>query len=234
MKHYPCTERYLGIIQSYQKAAFGHMFPKLRLVSAYQRGIFIDFAFYVDGEISEDDAESINLIDTYFGIDLSRDKVEQAKLDIICRKYPSPIHDFKGECLYARKETIPLVKNVKVKLSDSQKDLRLRILLAIQRAMVNHIFPRVRMIGISFRDHAIPIHVVVDGEISEEERLTLEEMRSCFLVQLPEEEIKICDLHIVRNDFPDNRDDFFDELVFFRKEYLDNAPLTPYDVYANM
>jgi hypothetical protein len=63
------TEREAGLILEIQRATYEHIFPSLRLISVTIQTKSPDIFFFYDGPISEDNLESLNLIDTYFGVD---------------------------------------------------------------------------------------------------------------------------------------------------------------------
>ena len=60
----------VDFLTSFLFATKGYIFPRLRLVSMEWSRHSVDAYFYVDGQISEDDEESLKLIDTYFDPEL--------------------------------------------------------------------------------------------------------------------------------------------------------------------
>jgi hypothetical protein len=226
------SERDLEILLGFQHGATEYIFPRLRLVS-----ITLDehpqTVFYVDGELSEDDQESLSLIETYAWTDFIEGMAEGSS-DIIRVDYPNPIPDFLGECVYARKEPRPEGPTEFPVLDDASMKKDDKILIAMQRAVINRIFPQIRDIIVSCKSEIAQILVRVDGEIAQEDRATLEKLRKSFLEQLPRKEVIDCILSVKRLDFPKREREMEGRLVYYRKEYESYAPLHPYDVYGSM
>ena len=226
------TERDLDILLSFQTGASEYIFPKLR--SAHiTLGKNPVIYFFVDGELSEDDLESLSLIDLYTGTAFSH-SIFPGGFEFIRIDYPDPIPDCPGECVYARKEPRtkeptehPVLDDISMKKND-------KIQIAMQRAMINRIFPQIRQVTVACKNSTVRIHVLVDGEIAQEDRATLEEMRISFLKQVPRTEITDCILTVKKLDFPQKERGKERTQVYYRKEYEANAPLHPYDIYRSL
>jgi hypothetical protein len=205
-----------AFVVSFQRRAWGAIFPQLRLVSMQHKGFCFELYFYVDGELSESDKKSVEEIRSSFGEDLYHRVVKATSAEIIRIDSPKPIHNYPGVCLFARKENPPLV-SIKNVVLDADIDFYHKVLLAMQWAMINHIFPRIRAVQLDIEAHSVIIRVVV-SEISEEEQKSLEEMKLSFVEQLPE--LQSCILRILQKPFskePLDRIDWFPETVYYSK-----------------
>ena len=91
------TDQDVTIILSLQHACYGYVFPQIRMISINWGKKFIEAYFYVDGDLSTDDCESLNLIDTYFCANFGGRIVYEST--IVRSDYPQPITNYLGECL---------------------------------------------------------------------------------------------------------------------------------------
>jgi hypothetical protein len=94
-------------VTSFLLAAKYYIFPQLRLASMEWTQHCVDVYYYVDGPVSDDNEESLNLIGTYFDVDFDSGVLEKYSDHIIRVDYPEPI-SFSGQCLYARKGIPPV------------------------------------------------------------------------------------------------------------------------------
>lgn len=214
------AQREIDIFLAFQDGCLGYIFPSLRLVRAEWTKQTVDLCFYHDGEISDDDVESINLIDTYFGANFSNKELEVCNIDIIRKDFPKSIEFFSGKCLYAREE-IPFVGKTNLGVMTERMDRVKKIRFASQRAMINHIFPSLRGIIIQFNNISSEILFYIDGEISDTRLKSLDIMRMFFSLQFPSEEMQECSMKAIRLDFPARMTETNGILVYKRKEGSD-------------
>ena len=212
------TKRDVHIIRVFQVAWWGHVFPDLRLVSIRWTEQTAELSFYVNGPISDDDYESLNLIDTYFSVYFSSEEMTWLDFNVIRIDYPQPISSYDGECVFARKELPPLTHPARGVLIEKDIERRDKVLIAMQRAMVNYIFPQIRTVNIRWDDNSAEITFCVDGEISESDRESLDLIRMFFCMQFPKEEMEKCETNIIRIDFPAKIDESYGSMVYERKE----------------
>ena len=211
------TERESNYILEFQRAADGHIFPNLRLISITIQSKIPDLFFFFDGPISEDDLESLNLIDTYFRSNCPETFIDgewvYTRID-----YPQPILNIPGECVYARKESPLLIQPKRGVLIEPWMDRWTKICIALRRAMINNVFSQIRLIGAAYTESKATIHVIMDGSISGDDQKSLELMKNYFALQFPANEMLQCDLTVTRVDFPQTIPNLIDALVYIRKE----------------
>lgn len=216
------------ILIVYQWASIEHVFPCLRLVS-----ITLDtnpeIYFYVHGEPSWDDRESMNLVHTYFGVGLGS-HIEQGSYDVFQIDAPAPIENFPGECVYARKEETPLISYKSKIHVDEPISKRSLIFLTMQRAMINNVFPELRSLQATWEEASVCVIVVVDKELSEKNKHSLECIRDDFIRLFPE--TTTCSLKIIQIDMPTRLTEDYGPLIYSRKDYLENDSTKPYDMYT--
>jgi hypothetical protein len=157
----------IEMLLGYQGSAFEHIFPALRLVSMQVEGSSITFDFYIDGPLSDDDDDSINQIGNYFDVDFPPGEVEDLQLRRHRCDYPAPIHNFPGECIFARWEEPPLVAYPRELILSTTLDRREKVLTAAQRALINHVFPELYSLSVTWTDTTAMLCTCVEGEISE-------------------------------------------------------------------
>lgn len=217
------SKRDVFIILAYQSAAsHGYIFSKLRLVSMTWDNYSSAMHFYIDGQISDDDDESINLIGTYFGLDSVGGCDEICSLNLIRIDYPEPI-SFEGECVFARKENPPIGKVKRGVLTEKGLKRRDKVLIAAQRAMIGLIFSQIRHVVLQWTEDTACISFRVDGELAKDGRLSIEQIRQYFTMQFPKEEMIRCDVQIFRIDFPTVPTVDLGTIVYSRKEYSSNG-----------
>lgn len=212
------TKRDVDIILSFQVAWWGHVFPDLRLVSIRWTEQTAELFFYVHGQISDDDFESLNLIDTYFDVLFSSEEMTWLDFNVIRIDYPQPISSYEGECVFARKEIPSLAHPVRGVLIEKDIERRDKVLIAMQRAMINYIIPQLREVIITFDDVSATMKFYVDGKICEDDVQSFDLIRAFFCMQFPGEEMKQCEVKIVRIDFPERIEESIGELIYIRKE----------------
>jgi hypothetical protein len=216
----------MEILLAYQSASVEHVFPRLRLVSV-TLGDQLNINFYVHGEPLFDDAESMNLIDTYFGIG-SYFSTEQGTYNINQIDAPNPIVNYLGECVYARREQAPLVSAKSKVYIENSVDRKSQIFFSMQRAMLNHMFPEIRSIHVRWDEFMINLIFIVDGELSANNQHSIECIRNDFINQFPEP--TICKIKLIRIDFPARITEDYGPLIYSRKEYLDTDPSQVYNL----
>ena len=214
-------------------AAKHYIFPQLRLASMEWTRNTVDVYYYIDGPVSDDNEESVNLIGTYFDVDFDSGVLEKYSDHIMRVDYPEPV-PFYGQCIYARKEKPPIGKIARGVITEKWLRRFDKICIAIQRAMVGNIFPKIRNIVASWDEVAASIYFVVDGEISEDDRRSTEQIVQYFRLQFPKEEMVSCKGRVFRVDFPaipelPEAPDFSESaLVYSRQEYFSLRPREPY------
>lgn len=212
------TPREAEFLLEFRRATSDRIFPSLRLISLTIDQKTPDVFFFYDGEISEDDLESLSLIMTYFRVNFTDCLIDGTwhyrRID-----YPSPILDIPGECAYARKENPPLVVPKRGVLIEPWMDRWSKIALALQRALLNNIFPQIRKISADYTDTTATIHAIVDGPISIDDEKSLELIKHYFSLQFPAEEMVLCDLIATRIDAPQTMPGYT-LLAYLRKETL--------------
>lgn len=224
------TKRDVEILINYQYANTGYTFPGLRLVSVTLE-TNPEIHFFVHGAISDDDKESMNLIHTYFGVGFSSN-IEQGSYDVLRIDAPTPIKNFPGECVYARKEQKPLILFKSKIYVDPLVNRRSKICLAAQQAMINHVFPELRSVYAKYDNYSICLTFIIDKELSEDNNRAINRIFDDFIIVFPE--IIICDLKIVQTAFPTRiTEDYGQLLIYKRKEYQADNPDLPYNVYQN-
>jgi hypothetical protein len=148
--------------------------------------------------------------------------------DVIRIDYPSPISSYDGECVFARKELPPLAHPARGVLIEKDIERRDKVLIAMQRAMINHVIPQLRMVSITFDDVSATLKFYVDGNICEDDAQSFDLIRAFFCMQFPQEEMEQCEKKIVRLDFPERIEESYGELIYLRKEApeLSNSSLS--------
>jgi hypothetical protein len=212
------TKRDVDIILSFQVAWWSHVFPDLRLVSIRWTEQTAELFFYVNGQISDDDFESLNLIHTYFSVCFSGEEMTWSDFNVIRIDYPSPIASYDGECVFARKELPPLAKPARGVLIEKDIERRDKVLIAMQRAMINHVIPQLRMVSVNFDDVSAIVSFYVDGRIGKDDVNSFDLATTFFCMQFPKEEMEQCEKKIVRLDFPKRIEESHGELIYLRKE----------------
>lgn len=212
------TQKEFYIVRSFQLASSSHIFHSLRLVSIDWTSQNVSLYFYVDGELSKDDRESINLIDTYFGTNFSRKEIGPSDFKVIRVDSPTPIDSYLGECVFARKENPPIGKVRLGVLTEKCLERREKILLALQRAMINHIFLQLRTVYIDWSQTSATLYFCVDGEISGDDRTSADLIHAFFCMQFPKEEMERCKATVLRIDFPERIAEDYGTIVYDRKE----------------
>ena len=212
------SRREVFLVLAFQSAVNGYIFPKLRLVSMTWDNYSSDMYFYIDGEIAEDDDESISLIGTYFGLDFPGGCFEKCTQNIIRIDYPDPV-SFEGECVYARKENPPIGKIKRGVLTEKWMERREKVLIALQRALIGNIFPQIRDVVTQWTDDTACIYFRVHGILSKDDQVSIEQIRQYFSMQFPKEEMVRCDVQVIRMDFPTVPTVNLGTLVYSRKEY---------------
>jgi len=213
---------------SFLFAAGDYVFPKLRLASMEWTRNTVDVYYYIDGLVSDDNEESLNLIGTYFGVDRGPAVLEKYSDHIIRVDYPEPIV-FQGQCVYARKESPPVGKASKGLITERWLSRFEKGCIAIQRAMVGNIFPQIRNIVVNWDNVSASVYFRVHGELSEDDRRSIDQIVQYFRLQFPKEEMTSCDGHIIRIDFPDVPKVSLGTLVYARQEYSSLRPREPYE-----
>lgn len=221
------TARDVDILLTYQWASIEHIFPNLRLVSVTLK-TNPEITFYVHGALSDDDKESMNLIHTYFGIG-SNFHLNQGPYDVIQIDAPTPIENFPGECVYARREEKPLISHKSKIFIDDSVNQRSKIFLTMQRAMINNVFLELRSLQATWGGSSVCLIVVIDKELSADNKHSLECIRDDFVMLFPEP--ITCTLKIIRIDHPSRITKDYGPLIYSRKEFLEDDPNISYDVY---
>lgn len=208
----------VDFLTSFLFAAKGYVFPKLRLVSMGWNRHSVEVFFYVDGQISEDDEESLKLIDTYFDPELDPSTFEGFLEHVVRTDYPEPI-SFQGRCVYARREDPPIGKIARGIITEHWLSRFDKVCIAIQRAMVGNIFPQLRYVFMNWTEETALLYFEVHGEISEEDRTSIELISNFFRLQFPKEEMRSCDVEVARVDFPKLSNYPNGRVVYWRKEH---------------
>lgn len=208
----------VDFLTSFLFSTKGYIFPQLRLVSMEWNRHSVDAYFYVDGQLSEDDEESLNLIDTYFDPELEPRAFEGFMEHIVRVDYPEPI-SFQGQCVYARRENPPIGKICRGILTERWLSRFEKVCIAIQRAMVGNVFPQLRYVFMNWTEEAAHLYFEIDGEISEVDRTSTELISHFFRLQFPKEEMRSCDVEVARVDFPKISNYADGRVVYWRKEY---------------
>ena len=218
------TERKVEFLLEFQRATSDRIFPTLRVISLTIDQKTPDAFFYYDGAISEEDLESVSLMITYFGVNFS-DGLRDMSWEYTRVDYPHPILHIPGECVYARKENPPLVVPKRGVLIEPWMDRWSKIALALQRALLNNVFPQIRKISVDYTDTTATIHAIVDGPISRDDERSLELVKHYFSMQFPAEEMVQCELIVTQIDAPQPMPGYT-VLGYLRKETL-NYPNKP-------
>jgi hypothetical protein len=208
----------IDFLLSFLFAAKGYIFPRLRLASMEWNRYSVDAYFYIDGQLSEDDEESLSLIGTYFGVDLGPEGPTSYSEHIIRVDSPQPI-SFQGQCVYARREGSPIGKIVRGIITERWLSRFDKVCIAIQRAMVGNIFPQLRYVFMNWTEETALLYFEVHGEISEEDRTSIELISNFFRLQFPKEEMRSCDVEVARVDFPKLSNYPNGRVVYWRKEH---------------
>ena len=206
-------------LMSFLLSSKGYIFPQLRLVSMEWNRQDVDVYYYIDGQLSEDDEESLNLIGCYFGVNLGSSEPENFFEHIIRVDFPQPI-SFQGQCVYARRENPPIGKIDRGIITALWLDRFDKVCIAIQRAMVGNIFPQLRYVLMSWTETKARLFFEVDREISKEDRTSIDLISHFFCLQFPKEEMRTCDVEITRVDFPKVSNNPEGEVMYWRKESL--------------
>ena len=203
---------------NFQAIAIGHIFPKLRFVSLSCEELYITLYFYVDGALSDDDEESINLMAGYFDSDFTEKEIEKVSIEIERRDFPDAITNCPGNCVYARKEMPPVGKTSRGVLTEKWIDRRDKILLALQRALINNIFPQIRSVHVRWKETSTTISFCIDGALSDDDKKSLKLIHAYFCLQFPHEEMEQCDIAIIRINLPKQITESYGTLAYLRKE----------------
>ena len=205
-------------LTSFLFAAGGYIFPQLRLVSMEWNRHDVDVYYYVDGQISDDEEESLNLIGCYFGVDLGSSEPEDFFEHIIRVDSPQPI-SFQGQCVYARRENPPIGKICRGIITERWLSRFNKVCIAIQRAMVGYIFPKIRDVVVKWEEDRARLFFRVHGELSKDDYRSIDQIVHYFCLQFPREEMVSCDKQVIRIDFPEVPKIDLGTLVYSRKEY---------------
>ena len=208
----------VDFLTSFLFATKGYVFPQLRLVSMEWNRHSVDAYFYVDGQLSEDDEESLNLIDTYFDPELEPSTFEGFMEHIVRVDYPGPI-SFRGQCVYARRESPPIGKIYRGILTERWLSRFEKVCIAIQRAMVGNIFSQIRHIVVKWEEDRAWLYFRVHGELTGDDYRSIDQIVHYFCLQFPKEEMVSCDKQVIRIDFPEVPKIDLGTLVYSRKEY---------------
>ena len=96
------------------------------------------------------------------------------------------------------------------------KELRIRLLLGAQMALLGNISPNIRCVSLGISDDEIIMKAVFDGEISEADSESMDEVASQRISYFETEKITT---YCIRIDYPDSfKGELLDFLVFQRKE----------------
>lgn len=176
--------------------------PPLRAASIKWDDESVQLFFYYDGEISEDEIDSISCVSTEVIASFSENI--QLKDDVILRiDYPKPI-PHQGELVYYRKEPMSPAQRAQLytrypsyKGLDSQNHIE--EILTLNRALWGRVSPQLRKAVISWNNRKGLLVFYYDGKISEEDRQLSESVRNEFLDYYPDYELQ---LEIIRLDLP--------------------------------
>jgi hypothetical protein len=100
-------------------------------------------------------------------------------------------------------------------------ELRIRVLLSLQRALVGEVTPNIRAVSVEYSEEKIRIQVYIDGEISEEAK---EEFDAGVVTQVvadfpyPEKDDPSVEYEFLRIDAP-GRIDYRGIVIYARKGY---------------
>ena len=92
-------------LSNFLLAAKHYIFPQLRLASMEWTKNTVDVYDYIDGPVSDDNEDSVNLIGTYFDVDFDSGVLEKYSDHIMRVDYPEPV-SFYGQCIYARRKSL--------------------------------------------------------------------------------------------------------------------------------
>jgi hypothetical protein len=101
----------------------------------------------------------------------------------------------------------------------------------MQQAMINNVFPELRSLQATWEEFSVCLIVVIDKELSEDNKRSLECIRDDFIMLFPEP--ITCTLKIIRIDHPTRITEDYGPLIYSRKDFLEDDPNIPYDVYKN-
>ena len=208
-------------------AAGGYIFPQLRLVSMEWTRHTVDVYYYIDGPVSDDNEESLNLIGTYFDVDFDAGVLEKYSDHIVRADYPEPVF-FPGQCIYARRETPPIGKDSWWPFTKQRFSRFEKICIAIQRAMIGNIFPQIRNVVVNWDDTTATLYFRVHGELLDNDRWSVNQIVQSFRSQFLKKEMFSCGVHIIRLDFPEVPKISLGTLVYERQEYSSLRPREPY------
>lgn len=175
--------------------------PPLRAASIKWDDESVQLFFYYDGEISEDEIDSISCVSTEVISDFPE---YMLKDDVILRiDYPKPI-PHQGELVYYRKEPMSPAQRAQLYARyPSYKGLdpqnHIEEILTLNRALWGRVSPQLRKVNIAWNNKKGQLSFYYDGEISEEDRQLSESVRKEFLDYYPDYELQ---LEIIRLDLP--------------------------------
>lgn len=87
------------------RALLGEVYPEIRAIAVnLSEEKILTIRYYLDREPIEDDAESIETLETEISAMTGRDEVAQSKLECVYSDLPLGKIDVLGELVYARRE----------------------------------------------------------------------------------------------------------------------------------
>ena len=101
-------------------------------------------------------------------------------------------------------------------MTDELWQLRVRLLLSIQRALLGEVTPNIRAVTAQIESNAIVLRWIIDGEISDDLRLDLSAVGAEVVADFATHRIAE---EFVRRDAPSAMDELFlDQLAYVRRE----------------
>lgn len=188
-------------ILSMSRALLTEVVPALRAASIKWDDKIIKLFFYYDGEISENEIDSISCVSAEVISDYPEHQLEE---DSILRvDYPQQIL-YEGDLVYYRKELMTDLQRsfllTKCFLCKGLCfDCCVEKFLILNRALWGRVSPQLRMVNVYWNDPKGRLVFYYDGEISEEDRQLSEAVRQEFLEYYPNYELE---LDIIRLDCP--------------------------------
>ena len=176
-------------------------------ISAPLRAIFVSygeadihFDCYFDGEVSDDDLESMSCIETEL---IARDDERRNSFTVHQIDYPDPIPQ-QGICVFARREKdtgLMGFKNFQTTrfLPVKRRDEGVKI--AVHEALIGNIGPRLRRLYILYGDTSIHLDCYFDGQVSDEDRDSMASAEMKLSAMFPDNHRSSHTIH--RRDYPE-------------------------------
>lgn len=210
-----------GLILSLKRALCQEVFPQLRSAQIRYDEQFVYLYFFYDGEITDDDYESMSCAETESSVDFLSHRfiTEYTRLD-----YESPI-PLRGDVVYLRKEPYHSGQLIKENIEypnesnssfDAKIQLRIKIVLSFLHALLGEITFNLRDVTADWNEDNIYGYFYYHGEISEDDHQIAKRVMKDIHKKFPTYK---CNAKVIRCDSPERTPSGKGEAIYVRREY---------------